>query len=195
VFQGAQEENKQLPAPEGANDEDEDGVGEGAEELALKDKQRMSGGIKPGEKQKGQTTVKVSQTRKEILGLASHEGEEIADEVVLQAVEQLGAKAKTGDAMLGAARTECLRLAKLAITGSAEGQIPQALADVINSAGSDQIQGLTQMYSAQAEEKFPMTCQSCGKQQLSGRSSIEDRSKLPRTSQKAPAVRSGNTIF
>lgn len=181
VFQGAQEENKQLPAPEGADDQIEDNAGgEDEEELGArrtKDKERMKAGSKPGQQQKERKTVKVSQSRKELLGLTTIEGEEIADEVVLQAVEQLGAKVKTGDAMLSAARTECLRLATLATVGG-EGQLPQALADVINAAGPEQIQGLTKMYAGQAEAKFPQTCQSCGHANLKGRSSVEDRAGL-----------------
>lgn len=121
--------------------------------------------------------MKLSNERKTALGL-THEAEDVPEDLVLPAIDRLVSQAAAGTTLLGHARAECLRVATLATTGSAEGNLPEALAGVINQAGPEQLDGLTKMYRAQAAERFPLTCQSCGKQDLSGRSSIEDRAEI-----------------
>ena len=116
-------------------------------------------------------TVKLSAQLKALLGIA-HEGDEVPSDVLLPALETIGARAATGDQLLNASRAECLRLATLAEAG-ADGQLPAALAEVINDAPASQLTSLTQMYREKAAAKFGATCQACGARVEAGRSSVE----------------------
>ena len=136
VFQGAQEENKQQPATP-ANVETD---GESTGELGQRDQQRMTAGTPRPTTQTRRTTVIVSNERKQTLGI-THDGDDVPDEIVLRAAETLAARAQVGDALLGAARAECLRVAKLATLGNAEGELPTALATIINGAGHEHLAG------------------------------------------------------
>jgi hypothetical protein len=192
VFQGAQDENKQLPAPEGADDLIEDNVEDEQEERGMRarpigaEKNFKAGTTRPTQKE-GRTTVKVTDAQKQLLGI-THEGNDVPDEMVLQVAGSLASRAQVADELLSGARAECLRIAKLAVLGSAEGQLPEALAGVINGADHKTLAGLTAMYTQDAAKKFPQTCQSCG-QQTSTRSSIEDKTQVEAASQaQAPLV-------
>jgi len=167
VFQGADTYAKQLPVSEET---------EGDDELSARRKTKMQAGNPPQQQQKERKTVKFSTQRKQAFGI-THESDEVPDEIVLQTMESLSSRAATVDTLLGEARAECLRVATLATVG-AEGALPEALASVINGAGAAQLKGLTELYTKQAGEKFPQTCQSCG-HKTEGRSSVEDRTGQP----------------
>jgi hypothetical protein len=187
VFQGADELAKQLL--------DDTQTGESSDELGAKRKEEMgAGGVSPISQRS--ETVKLSDQLRKMLGLPDTQGEEVADAVLLPALEQLGARAQTGEALLEAARTECLRVAKLAIVGSGEGELPEAFTVIINNAGHKELAGLTQEYTKQAADKFPQTCQSCGAR-TSGRSSVEPAEAVEQAGgvQKKPMTRPRNSIF
>ena len=137
--------------------------------------------------------MKLNTERKAALGITA-EGEDFDDEVVLRTVDGLATRAATGDTLLAARRSECLRLATVAECGSKDGQLNTALAAVINGAQGEQLEGLITMYTAKAEERFPHTCQSCGTQNLSGRSSVEDRAALPNVRQQSFTPNGADTL-
>ena len=187
VFQGADELAKQLL--------DDTQTGEGSDELGAKRKKEMDAGGGNPTTQRSET-VKLNEQLRKMLGLPDTQGEDVTDAVLLPALSQLGERAQAGDALVEAERTECLRVAKLAIVGSGEGELPEAFTSIINSAGHKELAGLTQEYTKQAAAKFPQTCQSCGTQ-MSGRSSIEPAQAVEQAGgvQKKPLTRSRNTIF
>jgi hypothetical protein len=185
VFQGAQEENKQLPALPSIPGDVE--IDDAEAELGRKDKKNMTAGdARPTTQKEGRQTVKVTDARKLTLGI-THEGEDVPDEIVLSRAETLAAEASVGAALTSSMRTECLRLAKLAELGNEEGTLPDALTGTINDASGARLDGLTQMYRERAEQRFPQTCQSCGSQNVAGRSSVEDRTGQPNAGATTPA--------
>ena len=186
VFQGAQEENKQIPAdPASAGGEDDEA------ELAQKAKKRM--GASPEQQTERRTTVKLTTERKAALGITD-QGEEFPDERVLTIVDSLAARAAAGEVMLGARRAECLRLATLAECGVLEGQLNAALSTIINSAQGDQLEGLITMYQEKAGAQFTATCTNCGTTGLTARSSVEDRTSQPQKPGKPAPHRLGSVF-
>lgn len=190
VFQGADELAKQLPDDEDEFDEEDD------VELSARRSQSRSAGTTRQTTQKGTGTVKVSQERKTTLGI-THEGEDVPDEIVLQRAEALAAQAASGAQLLADAQAECRRVATLAVVGSKEGQLPDAIASTINKAEGAELAGLTKFYTEQAAARFPQTCQSCGKP-TTGRSSVEDSAAVEQAGgvrRQKPVRRSGSPIF
>lgn len=168
VFQGADSIAKQLPGED--NDE--------TEEMSAARSHSLPRGAQ-GQTTKEKNTVKLSLEQKKKLGLETHEGDEVPDDVLTPALERLAAQAKVGSTLIGSARAECLRVAMLAETGGAsDTKLPDALTSIINQATPTQLDGLTKMYTEKAASRFPQTCQSCGRA-TSTRSSVEDRSDLP----------------
>ena len=169
VFQGAQEENKQLPAG---------GV----------DKEQMSaGGGNENQQIQRSETVKLSAELRKMLGLPDTIGEDVPDAVLLPALEKLGVQVQAGATLMENARLECKRVAKLAVLGSEEGTLPEVLEAIINEADATKLTNLTAMYTAQAASRFPN----------SGRSSVDDAEAVHQAGgvQKKPLARSRNTIF
>ena len=144
VFQGADEHAKQLPG-DGTTEENMD-----------------AGGGNPST-QRSQT-VKLSEAQRKSFGIPDTYGEDVPDEVVATAMQALAQQATAGQQMFETARAECRRVATLAIVGSEEGVLPDAVASLINKADATELDGLTKMYATQAAEKFPN----------GGRSSVED---------------------
>jgi hypothetical protein len=188
VFQGAQGENKQLPT-----NDDQDNAGMSAQ---LSTGIGAGGGTNITQQQRSET-VKLSQELRKMLGLPETIGEDVPEAMLLPALGQLGARLQTGDALLEKERKECLRVAKLAIVGSGEGELSPALAGVINQAYGEQLVGLTTLYTEQASQRFPSKCQDCGSQNVSGRSSVEDRTDVEKagTRQQKRAPAQQTTIF
>jgi hypothetical protein len=145
VFQGAQEENKQLPAS---------GV----------DKEQMSadgGSILQTQRSE---TVKLTPEQRALLGLSDTVAEDVPETILLPALTQLGARAQAGDALMETARAECRRVARLAILGSEEGTLPPAIDSLVNKADVTELAGLTADYNRQVALRFPN----------GGRSSVEE---------------------
>jgi hypothetical protein len=185
VFQGAQEENKQLPAADTAE----------AGMSATTAKEIGAGGGTNTTPQRSET-VKLSLELRKMLGLPETVGEDVPDAILLPALSTLGTRAQVGDALLEKERVECLRVAKLAIIGGGEGEVPEALATVIKQAAAEQLPGLTTLYTEQASQRYPHKCQDCGSLNVSGRSSVEDRAEVEKAgmqAKKAPAT--SNSIF
>ncbi|HYG09846.1 MAG TPA: hypothetical protein VD835_07735 [Pyrinomonadaceae bacterium] len=155
VFQGADEYAKQLPG----------GDATGAS-------QSSSAGGGPTPQQEERTTVKLTAARKQTLGITA-EGEDFPDEQVLVIVDGLASQAAAGLVLLTARRAECLRVAKLATLGSEEGELTPALKNVIERSQGEDLEGLITMYTEQAADKFPTTCQSCQRPVKLTRSSVE----------------------
>ncbi|HEV2762049.1 MAG TPA: hypothetical protein VGV38_03560 [Pyrinomonadaceae bacterium] len=169
VFKGADD----LAKGDGVAEAERDSLNAGGAHRSLHPASTQTAGGRPAPPAaKEKNTVKLDTTRKAALGLQNHEGEEVPDEVLLPVLDSLAARAASGDQLVNSARAECLRLATLAEVG-AEGQLPLALAEVINKAGALELEGLTQMYREKAAAKFGSTCQSCGARNVPGRSSVE----------------------
>jgi hypothetical protein len=128
-------------------------------------------------------TVKLTAQQKAALGLTALTGDDVPEGTVLQAVEGLAARAEAGDKFVTSQRAECLRVAKLAKLGAEDGTLPAALANSINKAEGDDLAGLITMYTAEAEQRFPQTCQHCGSKDIKGRSSVEERSEVEKLGQ------------
>lgn len=126
---------------------------------------------------KEKQTVKLNDQRKQILGLAAVTGEDVPDEMVLTAVDGLAQRAAGAESILTAARTEATRLATLAEVGEG-GNLPAPIASLINRATGQELAELTAMYEQKVAEKFPHTCQSCGKKNVVGRSSVEGSGEI-----------------
>jgi hypothetical protein len=163
VFQGADTQAKRLE--------------EGEQETEMTAARRGPTTIKES------TTVKLTAELKKMLGLTEHQGDDVAEATVLQAVPALAARAEAGDRVVTSQRTECLRVAKLAIVGAGEGDLPKALENQIKSASGEDLEGLITFYTQQAEQKFPQACQKCGAKQVQGRSSVEERKEIEKASQ------------
>jgi hypothetical protein len=127
--------------------------------------------------------VKLTAEQKKQLGLTEHQGDDVPEATVLQSLSRLATRAEAGDRFLSSQRTECLRVAKLAILGAEEGTLPPALSNSISKAEGEDLEGLITMYAEQAEKRFPLTCQHCGKQQVKGRSSVEERADVDKAAQ------------
>ena len=172
VFQGADRHAKQLPG-----DEEEELERRGdAETLKL----AKPNPVTPLKKE---NTVKLTAEQKKIFGLEAHTEEDVADAIVIGAGQQLStaliSATSERDALLGAARAECLRVATLAVGVTKEGvtepTLPEAIANIINNASAKDLQGLTAVYTEQAAAKFQSTCRKCGSHEISeGRSSVDD---------------------
>lgn len=179
VFQGAQDENKQIPdAPSVTADME---TTDTDAELRRAERQRM--GASPEQHRERTTTVKLNAARKAALGIAT-EGEDFPDEQVLTIVDSLAARAAAAATMLTARRAECLELARLATLGGAEGTLAAPLAAVINKAEGEDLEGLVKMYREQAATHFTATCTKCGTTGLKARSSVEDTTGQPETQQR-----------
>ncbi|HEX8500795.1 MAG TPA: hypothetical protein VF659_09400 [Pyrinomonadaceae bacterium] len=189
VFQGAQEENKQIPAPAGAGDA---GVTDADADMGRRDRERL--GASPEQQREGRTTVIVSNERKTALGITA-EGNNIPDEQVLAIVDGLVSQAAAGRVLLDGRRAECKRLATLATLGSAEGQLAAPLATLIDGASGETLEGLITMYSEQATARFGATCPQCHTAGLTIRSSVEDTLGQPAAGNKPPAPSTSSTIF
>ena len=125
---------------------------------------------------KEKKTVKLNAEQKKRLGLEAHEGEEVADTVVLTAVETRIASFETrlasASAIVDAERAEVLRLATLA-EGDKDGKLSEALQGMLAKADAAQLPGLKQLYAEKAEAKLTKTCQKCGSHEIANRSSME----------------------
>ena len=125
------------------------------------------------DKTKETLKVKLTAAQKKALGLEGIEGDDVAEHLVLAAVEKLGQAAADGEALMAAARDECLRFAVIAEVGTEEGNLPKALTTLINGASGATLTELTEMYRQRAESRFTVTCQSCGSTNVGKRSSVE----------------------
>jgi hypothetical protein len=174
VFQGAQEENKQIPA-----DVTMEGGDEG--ELGAKRKQRMGAGGGDPITQRSET-VKLSEALRRMLGLPDTVGEDVPDAMLLPAIHSLGERAQAGDMLLEAARAECLTIAGTA-EGDAEGKLPEPIATIIKKADATELPGLTRLYQERAAKRMKQTCTKCGTQMSAAlvRSSVEQGTKEPET--------------
>jgi hypothetical protein len=167
VFQGADQIAKQIPGDEADDEEYSDkrqGKQFGAPPLRLAEKKK-------------ENTVKLTAEQKKRLGLDSHQEEEVADAIVLAAVEtvttSLSARATAADAIVSAQRAEVLRLATLA-EGVGEGDkrtLNAAVAGLIEKADAAQLPALTALYQEKASQAFPLTCEHG--HAAKGRSSVE----------------------
>lgn len=167
VWNGAQEENKQLPASEVAD------AGLSANLAQDTD----AGGGNPTTRRS--ETVKLSAELRKMLGLPDTVGEDVPDAVLLPALSQLGERVTVGDALLENARTECLRVATLAEVG-AEGTLPEPIATMINKASGTELSALSKMYEERAAARFTQSCSKCGTQMsAASRSSIEQKPNEP----------------
>jgi hypothetical protein len=142
-------------------------------------------------------TVKLTAQQKAALGLTAHQGEDVPEGTVLQAVEGLAARAEAGDKFVTSQRAECLRVATLATVGAKDGTLPEALTKVISQAGAEELDGLIKMYAEEAEKRFPRTCQHCGSKDIAGRSSVEERADVEKAAQVTQPRKpvSSNSIF
>src|SRR5436190_5519135 len=125
---------------------------------------------------KEKKTVKLTAEQKKLLGLEAHEGEEIADAIVLAAVDtrtkSLETLTASANAIVDADRAEVLRLATIA-EGDKDGKLSEALQTMLSKADAAQLPGLKTLYAERAEGKFTKTCQKCGAAALATRSSVE----------------------
>lgn len=121
--------------------------------------------------------VKLTAEQKKRLDLEAHAGDEIADAIVLTAVDAsitaLEARASAATPIIDAARAEVLRLATLA-EADKEGKLDATLSDIIAKADPSQLPGLQTLYAGKAEARFSRTCQDCGSKNIANRSSVEE---------------------
>jgi hypothetical protein len=183
VWNGAQEENKQLPASEASD------AGLSANLAQDKD----AGGGNPNTQRS--ETVKLSEQMRKMLGLPDTVGEDVPDAMLLPALTQLGERATVGDALLENARAECLRVATLA-EGGAEKQLPEPIAAMIKKATGAELSALTDMYTTRAASLFTQTCSKCGTQMSAAvRSSVEQNTDDPSTpSQQSQGSYDGDSL-
>lgn len=131
--------------------------------------------------------VKLTADQKKKYGLEAHAGEEIADPIVLAAVDSaiasLESRIASATSIVDAERAEVLRLATLA-EGDKDGKLPTPLSDMISKADGSQLPGLKTLYQEKAEAKFTKTCQDCGSKNVATRSSVESSQEAPAS--KAP---------
>ncbi len=161
VWNGAQEENKQLPVSETTD------AG-----LSAKLEVTGAGGGKPDNTQRSET-VKLSAEMRKMLGLPDVTPEDVPDASLLPALTALGERAAAGDALLESARAECLRVATLA-EGGTEKKLPEPIAGLIAKASATELTALTTMYEERAAASFKQTCTKCGTQMKAlSRSSVE----------------------
>lgn len=174
VFQGAQDENKQLPATVPVNVDSDNSEAELGQ-------QGM--GTSPQQQREGSQTVKLTVELKQKLGLGDHQGEDVPDAVLLPALTRTTELAATGETLLTNARAECLRLATLA-EGGPDSPLPEPIANMINKASAQEITELTKMYEERAAAQFTHTCEKCGAQMSAvTRSSVEKDDSTAGTTQ------------
>jgi hypothetical protein len=165
--------------------------------------EEFSAGGKPAQLSRGKTglslieketkKVKLTAEQKKRLGLEAHSGDEVADAIVLAAVDSsitaLETRANAATPIVDAARAEVLRLATLA-EADKDGKLDATLSDIISKADPSQLPGLTTMYATKAEAKFAKTCQDCGSKNIGNRSSVE----APQTAQQSAPIASTNLL-
>ena len=172
VFQGAQEENKQIPGSPSVPYDVEVADTDAGLKRGQRDKERM-GAVSPEQTREERTTVKLNAGRKTALGITA-EGEDFPDEQVLAIVDGLVSQAAAGRVLRDARRAECLRLATLAECGNKEGaQLDPALAKLIGGAEGDDLEGLIKLYDSKAAAQFTATCPKCHTTGITMRSSVE----------------------
>jgi hypothetical protein len=167
VFQGADQIAKQIPDDSATTDDDEEYSD------PARGKQFAAPPARIADKKK-EHTVKLTAEQKKTLGLEVHEGEEVADAIVLTAADSLAARATSADTIVSAARAEVLRLATLA-EGTGKGdarKLDPAIASLIEKADPSQLPALTTLYQEKAAKAFPLTCKH-GHPATTGRSSVE----------------------
>lgn len=149
VYEGADPNAKRLADPEAEDDlSDEMKRKKEGKYSAPKLTEPPEGGIT-----KEVTTVKLTAELKKILGLESYTAEDVPETVLLTAVEGFAPRLAVAEQIIAAERTEVVRLATLAEVG-AEGQLPEALAAIIQQAPADQLTKLKDMYAKKAEARF-----------------------------------------
>jgi hypothetical protein len=123
--------------------------------------------------QKSEASMQFTEELRSALGLSAGESVGPSEDEILKAVRALSDSAKAGEELIGRARAEALRVARLAegIESSEEAALP--IAQMINSATPEQLESITQYYTERASRRFPHTCQSCGAMSQVVRSSIE----------------------
>jgi hypothetical protein len=146
------------------------------------------------DKTKETLTVKLTAAQKKALGLEAIEGEEVAEHLVLASLDKLAQAAANGEALMAAAREDCLRFAVLAELGTAEGNLPNALTTLINGASGETLTELSEMYRKKAEARFTATCQSCGSTNIDSRSSVEALANEGNPQTAASKVTSANSL-
>ena len=156
VYQGADRIAKKIDV------DDDDSDGDAAMELP------QSQNVIPIRRKE---TMKLTAEQKQALSI-THEGDDVPEDLVSPGLDKLISQAAQGTKLLDAARAEARRVAKLAILGSDEGELPKAIVNQINNADADAVTELTEFYTAQAAEKLPAS-----------RSSEEDTSALPKPQQ------------
>jgi hypothetical protein len=172
VFQGAQEENKQLPANDVVDDDGEAGMN-------AKRKQKMSADAGTTIQSQRSETVKLSAELRKLLGIPETVGEDVPDAVLLPALTQMGGRVEAGDTLLANGRAECLRVATLAECGEGEA-LPEPIATMINKASATELSSLTRLYEERAAAKLTQTCTKCGTQMSPKvRSSVEQSPTQP----------------
>lgn len=149
VYEGADSDAKRLPDEPMTNGEDDDDMKRKKDGMYSAPTQPPKGGITNEETK----TVKLTAEQKKLLGLESHAGDDVPDAAVLTAVEQAAPRIAAADQIISAERAEVLRLATLAEVG-AEGQLPEALAAIIQQADASQLPKLKQMYIERGEKRF-----------------------------------------
>ncbi len=151
------------------------------------DEEEFSAGGKPAKLSRGKAglslieketnKVKLTAEQKKRFGLEAHAGDEVADAIVLAAVESsmatLETRANAATPVVDAERAEVLRLATLA-EADKDGKLDAAVSDIVSKADASQLPGLKTFYAGRAEAKFTRTCQDCGSKNISSRSSVEN---------------------
>lgn len=122
-------------------------------------------------------TMKLTPEQMKALGI-THEGDDVPEHLILPQLEKLISQAAQGEKLLTSARAEVLRVAKLAILGSSESELPKAIVTQINNANADECSELKEFYTKQFTDKVP----------ADGRSSVEDTSSLPQTQTQQPVM-------
>lgn len=117
-------------------------------------------------------TMKLTEQQKQALGI-THEGDDVPENLVVPALDKLISQASQATTLMASARAETTRVARLAILGAEDGELPKAIVSQINNADAEGLTELTEFYTKQAAEKFP----------ASSRSSEEDISALPKPQQ------------
>jgi len=120
--------------------------------------------------------VKLTAEQKKKYGLEAHAGDDVADTIVLAAVDSafssFESRLASATAIVDSERAEVLRLATLA-EADQDGKLPTVLSDMISKADGSQLPGIKTLYQSKAEAKFTKTCQKCGSTDIATRSSVE----------------------
>jgi hypothetical protein len=188
VNRGADKLAKKLPTNQPMDEDDDDEV-DSDDEVEADTKKKKRAMSAPD---KGETTVKLTAEQIAALGLKGEAGQDFPEATVLGAVETLAERARLGAEMVAAQRTECRAQARLAAGVPEDGKLAVAVELAISAATPEQLREMTAEFAAQAAEKFPQTCQSCGKAALAGRSSVE--TGAVETPQKKPVIVRRSTL-